>query len=138
MTDNQEIALRAIRCVEQRDLEGLREIYHPDVTFHWQPGLPYSGDFSGPGIASMSETFARIWTPLQPDDATRRMDARVLAAKDDLVIVEYTWRARRPDGAIFETETVAEYRIKDGRLFDARMFYFDLCGLIGFIDDDRG
>lgn len=137
MTDNEEIALTTIRCVEQRNLERLHELYHPDVAFHWQPGLPYSGDFSGSKMAAMTETFAEVWGPLQPDDATRRMDPRVVASHGDLVIVEYTWRARRPDGATFETETLAKYRFKDSRLIDARMFYFDLEGLIAFIEHDR-
>lgn len=133
MSVNEEIALATIRAVETRDLETLHTLYHPDVTFHWQPGLPYSGDFSGAGMAEMTAIFSGLWGPLQPDDATRRMDPRVVASNDDLVVIEYMWRARRPDGTRFETETLAKYRIADGRLIEARMFYYDLTGLIEFI-----
>ena len=138
MPANETVALATIKAVEERDLETLHALYHPDVTFHWQPGLPYSGDFSGPGMAEMTAIFSGVWGPLQPDEETRRMHPRVVASNGELVVIEYTWRARRPDGATFETETVAKYRITDGRLIEARMFYYDLAGLIEFIGAARG
>lgn len=137
MSENEKVALATIQAVERRDMDRLRKLYHPEVTFHWQPGLPYSGKFSGPGIAEMTEIFSRVWGPLQQNDDYRRMDARVLASKGDLVVIEYTWRAVRGDGATFQTDIVAKYRIKDGRLIEAQMFYYDLCGVIEFIGDQR-
>ena len=138
MSTNEEVALATIRAVEQRDLETLHALYDPEVTFHWQPGLPYSGDFSGPDMAGMTAMFSAVWGPLQPDEETRRMDPRVLASNDDLVVIEYTWRARRPDGASFETPTLAKYRIANGRLIEAQMYYYDLPGLIEFVGASRG
>lgn len=137
MSTNEEVALATIKAVETRDLATLHALYHPDVTFHWQPGLPYSGDFSGAGMAQMTEIFSGVWGPLQPDEETRRMDPRVVASNGDTVVIEYLWRARRLDGASFETETIAKYRIADGRLIEAQMFYYDLPGLLEFIGESR-
>lgn len=133
MAKIENIALAAIRAVEERDLETLQQLYHREVTFHWPPGLPYSGDFTGPEIGAMSEAFAKVWIPLQPDEETRRMHPRVLGSNGDLVIIEYVWCAKRADGAAFKTTVLAKYRMKEERLFEARMYYYDLPGLLEFI-----
>jgi ketosteroid isomerase-like protein len=84
----------------------------------------------------MNEAFAQIWFPLQPDAETRRMDPRVLATGNDgRVIVNYLWRGLHPRGRRFETETLADYQVRDGRLARAQMFYFDLAGMITFLEE---
>ncbi len=129
------LILRMLDAIEHRRLDELPGIYHRDVSFRWQPGLPYSGHFTGAGIATMSERFAATWMPLQPDAETRRLDPRVVATDaDGTVIVEYCWRGVDADGLRFETDTLAHYVVCDGRLLSARMFYDDLVGLIAFLD----
>ena len=132
--DNADIVLRAISAVEGRRLDDVRALYHPDIEFHWQPGLPYGGDHSGPAVAAMDRTFADTWIPLQPDAETRRMDPQVVAATDGHVVVSYMWRAKDQRGARFETETLAHYQVKDEKLRYARMFHYDLPGLLAFLD----
>ena len=135
--DSEDVVLRVLDAVEHRRLDELRDLYHPEVEFHWQTGLPYGGDFAGPSMATMGERFATIWGPLQPDADTRRMDPVVVATNGGDVVVNYTWRGRDARGRRFETPTLAHYRVADGRLRDARMFYYDLVGLIRFLDDAR-
>jgi hypothetical protein len=38
-----------------------------------------------------------------------------------------------PDGVAFETKTLADYQVEDGKLRRAQMFYYDLPGLIEFL-----
>jgi ketosteroid isomerase-like protein len=129
------VVMEMLQAIENRQLERVRALYHPKVEFHWQPGLPYGGSFSGPALATMHETFERTWFPLQPTEETRRMNPRVLATGDGgRVIVNYLWRGLDPRGRRFETETLADYQIRDGRLVRAQMFYFDLGGTIRFLE----
>lgn len=132
--DNADVVLRAIHALEERRMDDLHELYQPDIEFHWQPGLPYEGDHSGPGVAAMTETFAATWSPLQPDPQTRRMDPKIVAVQDKHVVASYMWRGVDGHGNKFETETLAHYQVQNGKLRDARMFYYDLAGLIAFLD----
>jgi ketosteroid isomerase-like protein len=131
---NAKVMLTLLAGIERRDRELLQKLYHPDIEFHWPPGLPYSGVFKGWTVAKMQECFASIWFPLQPTEERRRMDSRVLATSPHgRVIINYTWKGLSRDGVAFETETLADYQVEDGRLRRAQMFYYDLPGLIGFL-----
>jgi hypothetical protein len=127
--------LTMLGAVERRDGGLLQQLYHPEVEFFWQPGLPYGGSFKGASVAKMHETFSSIWLPLQPTEERRRMDGRVMATSEaGRVIINYTWKGLSADGTSFETETLADYQVKLGKLRRAQMFYYDLIGLIGFLD----
>jgi ketosteroid isomerase-like protein len=131
---NAEFMLTLLSAIERRDRELLQRLYHPNIEFHWPPGLPYSGVYKGEAVAKMQECFASIWFPLQPMEERRQMDSRVLATSSQgRVIVNYIWKGLSRDGVAFETETLADYQVEDGRLRRAQMFYYDLPGLIGFL-----
>jgi ketosteroid isomerase-like protein len=135
-TDTQmaeQVVLAAIAAVEERDLDALARLYHPDVWFEWPPGLPYSGDFHGASVDEMTNTFATVWEPLQPTDAERRMDATVVASSGNTVVVEYVWRAVDRHGHHFETLTLGRYEVRDGQFAGARMYYSDHAGLLAFL-----
>ena len=88
-----------LAAIEHRDREVLQKLYHPEIEFHWPPGLPYSGVFKGVAIAKMQECFASIWLPLQPTEERRRMDPRVLATDPQgRVIINYIWKGLSSDG----------------------------------------
>lgn len=137
MPGSGQVVMNALSALEARDLERLHALYHPDVCFHWPPGLPYAGTHCGREVMAMTQLFSEIWSPLQPDAETRRLDPRILAVDGDEVIAEYTWRGRGANGSTFSTRTLARYEVRDGRLVDARMFHFDLLGLVSFIEDAR-
>lgn len=134
MSTPAEIAIRVINVIENRELEKLQALYHPEIEFHWPPGFSYSGDHSGTEVATMSQAFGATWLPLQPDAETRRMEPVVIAENGNDVVVNYVWRARSPAGDRFETPVLAHYRIADDRLREARMFYYDPIGLAAFLD----
>lgn len=66
------------------------------------------------------------------------MNPRVVATSDDgHVIVHYIWKGLDSKGRRFETETLADYQVRDGLLARAQMFYYDLPGMIAFLDRAR-
>ena len=94
--DNAEVMLTVFRAVERRDGEGFKALCQPDVALHWPSPLPYSGSFQA-GAAETREgpNWDETWSPLQPTEAERRMDARVVAADNDEVVVLWRQRALR-------------------------------------------
>lgn len=140
MQSNEEVVLRVIRAVEERDAEALFALYHDDVELHDAPSLPYAN--AARGKAAMREQFENapettwlgLWGPLQPTEAERRMDPRVVASADDEVVVLYTTRALAPDGERFESQVLALYEVRDGKFVRGQMFHYDTAGLLAFLE----
>jgi uncharacterized protein len=137
MTDNVRVVLEAFRCVERRDDPGLISLYHPDIEFHWPASLPYGGTrriFDNEGRLQPPRagvpTFDSTWDPLQPTEAERRMDPQVVATSQDDVVVLYQQRGVSPRGEHFETPVLGIYRVRDGKLARAQMFYFDTAAVL--------
>lgn len=104
MDDNRTVILNIFRAIEQRDEPRLRELFATDLEMHWPISLPYGGTYKAcaPGRTTWSET----WTPLQPTDTERRMDARVIAAAADDVVVLWHQRGVSPEGERFNGEVL--------------------------------
>jgi ketosteroid isomerase-like protein len=130
-----DVVMEVFHAIERREFERLPDLYHPEVEFHWPPGLPHSGDFKGDAFRAASDRFSATWMPLQPTEETRQMTPRVLATgPNGRVIVHYMWKGQDARGHRFETETIGDYQIRDGRLARAQMFYYDLPGMISFLE----
>jgi ketosteroid isomerase-like protein len=128
---NVELMLEIFRAIEQRDEQRLRELFDPALEMHWPPSLPYGGTHtaSTPGPT----TWAQTWIPLQPTEAERRMDPRVIAAAGDEVVVLWRQRGMAPAGERFDGEVLALYKLRNGKLVRAQMFYFDTLGAADFL-----
>lgn len=128
---NAALILEIFRDIEQRDEQRLRELFDPALEMHWPPSLPYGGTHtaSTPGPT----TWAQTWIPLQPSDAERRMDPRVVAAAGDEVVVLWHQRGIAPEGARFDGEVLALYKLRNGKLIRAQMFYFDTVATANFL-----
>jgi ketosteroid isomerase-like protein len=74
------------------------------------------------------------WEPLQPTDAERRMDPRVVATRGDEVVIEYTTRAVAPDGEHFESPVLGLYEVRDGKFARAQMFHYDTAAMLAFLE----
>ena len=136
MKDNADLILQVFRAVEQRDAQGLFDLYHPEVEFHDAPSLPYGGTISGREnlrARLAQDSWLTTWGPLQPTEAERRMDPRVVAAGDDEVVVLYRQRAKDATGRSFDGRVLGLYRVRDGRLARAQMFHFDTVAVAGFL-----
>ena len=123
--ENSEIVLAAFRAIEQRDDKSFGDLLHHDFKIHWPPSLPYAR-IGGP-------RWSEIWEPLQPTEAERRMDPRVVAVSEDEVVVLWQQRGRSSSGESFEGEVLGLYQVRDGKLARAQMFYFDTAAVSRFL-----
>jgi ketosteroid isomerase-like protein len=140
MQSNVEVVLRTFRAVEERDRDALFALYHDDVEFHEAPSLPYGGTVRGKRAiraqleAAPEATWLGTWGPLQPTEAERRMDPRVVAAEGEEVSVLFTQRALSPDGERFEAPVFGLYQVRDGKFARAQMFHFDTAAIVAFLE----
>jgi ketosteroid isomerase-like protein len=139
MSDNVDVVLQTFRAVEQRDREALFALYHPDVEFHDAPSLPYGGTFRGREDIrerlerAPDQTWLGTWGPLQPTDAERSMDPRVVAANDTEVVVLYRQRAVDPAGERLDAPVLGIYEVQEGMFARAQMFHFDTAAVVAFL-----
>jgi ketosteroid isomerase-like protein len=140
MNSNAEVVLGVFRAVEEREADALFDLYHDDVELHDAPSLPYS--YTARGKAQMREqletapetTWLGTWGPLQPTEAERRMDPRVVGSDGDEVTVLYTTRAVAPDGERFESPVLGLYEVRDGKFARAQMFHYDTAAIVAFLE----
>lgn len=131
MDDNRTVILNIFRAIEQRDEPRVRELFATDLEMHWPIPLPYGGTYKA--CAPGRTTWSATWAPLQPTDTERRMDARVIAAAADDVVVLWHQRGVSPGGERFDGEVLGLYKLQNGRLSRAQMFYFDEAAAAGFL-----
>jgi ketosteroid isomerase-like protein len=133
MFSNAELVLAAFRAVQRRDRASLYALCHPDVEFHEAPSLPYGGTVRGRTAALADTTWLSTWDPLQPTDAERAMDPRVVAADGDEVVVLWRQRAVDAAGRRFDGPVLGLYEVRDGMFARAQMFHFDTAALVAFL-----
>jgi ketosteroid isomerase-like protein len=135
MSSNESVAivLEAFHAVEQRDERRLRELYHPEVEFHWPPSLPFGGSWPGGVTERPRRSWSQVWQPLQPTQEERRMDPRVVAASEREVIVLWRQRGVSPSGERFDAEVLGLYEVRDHKFARAQMFYFDTAAVQHFL-----
>lgn len=63
------------------------------------------------------------------------MDPRVVAAAGDEVVVLWQQRGVAPAGEHFDSEVLALYKLRNGKLIRAQMFYFDTVATARFLAD---
>jgi ketosteroid isomerase-like protein len=127
------IVLAAFEAVERRDQQRLRELYHPEVEFHWPASLPFGGSSRGGVRDQPGPSWSEVWEPLQPTAAERRMDPRVVAATEREVVVLWRQRAVGPSGERLEAEVLGLYEVRGGSFARAQMFYFDTTAVLRFL-----
>jgi ketosteroid isomerase-like protein len=139
MNRETEVALAAIRAVEERDAETLFGLCHDEVEFHEAPTLPYGGSSRGKDFLRRQleeepqRTWLGTWGPLQPTVRERRMDARVIATDGETVVVMYRQRAVAASGERLDAPVLGLYHVRDGKLARAQMFHFDTASIMRFL-----
>ena len=143
MDSRAQVVLDVIQAVQDRDAETLDRLYHDDLEFHEASSLPYGGALKGKKVlleqleSDPERTWLGTWGPLQPTEAERRLDPRVVAVNGDEVVVKYWTRGVSPDGERFESEVLALYEVRDGKFARAQMFHFDTAALNEFFSRAR-
>jgi len=131
-----DVGLQVFRSVQERNPQLAAEIYHDDLEFHWPRPLPYAG--SSYGLQASVERrpgWAETWDPFQrePD---RGLGARVVASSEDEVVVLWHQRGRDRGGRELDTPVLGLYRVRDGKLARAQMFYFEPPAAARFLTED--
>jgi ketosteroid isomerase-like protein len=133
--ENVQVMLEIFRAIERRDPQRpdprALDLFQPDVEFHWPPSLPYGG--TARGLKPQGPTWSETWDPLQPTAAERKMDARVVAASQDEVVILWRQRGVSPAGDRIDSEVLGLYQLREGKLARAQMFYFDTAGVLSFL-----
>jgi ketosteroid isomerase-like protein len=132
--ENIEVMRDIFGALERRDERRFLALVHPDVEMHWPPSLPYGGTSRG----LQQETWSDTWSPLQPTEAERRMEPRVVAASEEEVVVLWHQRGVTPAGNRFDGEVLGLYHVRGGKLTRAQMFYFDTAALVSFLEKVKG
>jgi ketosteroid isomerase-like protein len=133
MSEAAEVVLAAFQAVEARDHEALVALYHPEVEFHEAPSLPYGGTSVGKAEVVADLGWLETWGPVQPTEAERQLDPRVIADDGREVVVIYTQRALDGAGNRFSSPVLGLYQVRDGRLARAQMFHFDTAAVLEFL-----
>ena len=114
-------------AIEQRDDRRFHALCAPDFQIVWPSSLPYGV----PGVGR--STWFETWNSLQPTEQERRMDPRVVAASGDEVVVLWRQKGVSAAGDRFDGEVLGLYRLREGKLGRAQMFYFDTAAVANFL-----
>lgn len=135
-----EVVLGVFSAIEERDAEKLFALYHDDVESHEAASLPYGGTIRGKAVmrkqlaTAPETTWLGTWGPLQPTEAERRMDPRVVATSGPELAVIYVQRAISPSGERFEAPVIGLYEVREGKFARAQMFHFDTAAILAFLE----
>src|SRR5690349_312696 len=109
-----DVVLEAFAAIERRDDQKLSALVTADFESHWPPSLPYGG-IKG-GLKPEGTSWSSTWEPLQPTARERSMDARVVAASGDAVVVLWRQRGATSGGERFDQEVLGLYQLREGKL----------------------
>jgi uncharacterized protein len=123
---NVKVVLESFEAVERRDEGRQQALFHPSAEFRWPPELPYGGTYvRGRSEPVRNRTWSDVWDALQPTEAERRMDPRVIGANEREVAVLWRQRGLGRRGERCDSPVLGLYEVRGGRLAKAQMFYFD-------------
>jgi ketosteroid isomerase-like protein len=129
--ENARLMLEIFSAIERRDASRVATLFDADLELHWPASLPYGG--VARGVRRTGPSWEGTWDPLQPSEAERRMDPRVVAASPEEVVVLWRQRGVSPAGERFDGEVLGLYQMRKGKLVRGQMFYFDTAALARFL-----
>jgi ketosteroid isomerase-like protein len=135
-TGNVDVVLEIFRTIETRDQKRFAALCHPDLELHWPPSLPYGGVDRG-NVSAKGVGWGGTWGPLQPTEAERQLEPRVVADSGDEVVVLWRQRGVSPGGDRLDTPVLGLYVVRDGKLARGQMFYFDTAEVVSFLVNAR-
>jgi uncharacterized protein len=123
--------------VEERDLETMFDLYHPDVLIRESPSLPYGGEYRGhEGVVAHGLGYLGTWDPVQrPEDAV--LDPEFFDG-GERVFVHWRQRATARDGQRFDFPALSEYRLRDGKIIGSSMHHLDVEAILRFLEHAAG
>ena len=134
--ENVTVMREIFNAIERRDAQRFHALCHPTYELHWPPSLPYGGTTRG--LQQAGPTWSDTWHALQPTEAERRMEPRVVAASAEAVVVLWRQRGVTPGGDRCDEEVLGLYHMREGKLARAQMFYFDTAAVASFLTQAKG
>ena len=125
-----------VEGVTARDPEAYFDrTYHPGVTIHEAPSLPYGGVYRGlEGAAEHALAFTRTWDRLQSAEQ-RDMTPRIVATDSEAFVI-WTLRGQQPEDALIrDFPALGHYQFHEGRVIESRMYLFDSAAVSTFLRD---
>jgi ketosteroid isomerase-like protein len=117
--ENVEIVRRSTEVWNAGDLEGLRELFHPDAVLHVPEGFPEQGPFVG------ADEVINQYRRLGEDFSEHHLESTDMEASGDYVIVQYRWTIRADRSGIgAELRYAGTFRLRDGKIVEVR-YYWD-------------
>jgi ketosteroid isomerase-like protein len=124
---NKELLLEVFRAIEERNDQKFSELLHSDFEIHWPASLPYG---EGKPQSAEADSKCRSKSSLKSGEWIRV----VVVANEDEVVVLWRQRGSSPVGERFDGEVLGLYRVQEGKLARAQMFYFDAVAVANFLD----
>ena len=134
--DNEGIIRRLFEAVEERKIEPMLEIYHPDVVVREADSLPYGGEYRGhDGVVQHGLGYVRTWDPVQTDE-DRELQLEFVGV-GDTVFVLWRQKAHARDGSRLDLPAISVYRLRNGRVVESQMHHLDTAALVEFLENER-
>jgi uncharacterized protein len=128
-----------VEGVTARDPEAYFDrTYHPGLTIHEAPSLPYGGDYRGlDGAAEHALAFTHTWDRLQSEEQ-RDMTPRIVATDSEAFVI-WTLRGQQSkDALVRDFPALSHYQFHEGRVSESRMYLFDPAAVNTFLHDRGG
>jgi uncharacterized protein len=122
MTASENIALmrKGYEAFSRGDLDTVRELFDPDITWH-QPGhSSIAGEFKG--VDSVFDLFGKLF---EKSAGTFRADPADILASDERVVVLQRTTASRNGNTLDMTHPIV-WEIRDGKPYDVTVYFYDL------------
>ncbi|HKX17259.1 MAG TPA: nuclear transport factor 2 family protein [bacterium] len=131
---------RLFEAVRRRDQAALLDAYHPQVSIHEAPSLPYGGTFHGhSGAIEHVQRFYRTWEGLKPPELFKdvgitrpRLFAFLEAAQDHVVVIGRQL-AVAPNGSSLDVPETFVFKMQDNRVIESWMFNQDTVAILEFL-----
>ena len=126
MSSNIDLARRFHDAVVSGDIDAVRDCVSDDFVLHEPPSLPYGGDYHGhEESARLGAVLSEVW------EGTDNVEVTLLDAGDDRVLslVEGDVVARAT-GTPVSLRIAEIHTIRDGKIVDARVFYWDTAEVV--------
>lgn len=113
------------------DLDGIRDLFSPDVVWHFGGDSALSGDYKG-----IDEVFGLFGKMFEMTGGDMKQDVHDLLASDDHSVAITHMRASRPDGRTLDINQVAIYHSDDqNRVIEAWLLPEDAAAANAFFSD---
>jgi uncharacterized protein len=118
--DSTMVLQRYVSAVQAGHREAVRELFTEDATWRLDAGkLPISGTWEGRDTI-IDEFLATAMSHYEPGSVNLEITAMIVDR--DQVVLQWTSRARMPDGRPYENDCIGVFTVRDGQIQAVREY----------------